>query len=252
MENQNSVIGWIWAGLSILFLITLCIIILVIHHQENIKKNKHKIIQLVRNAQTGCLEEAFFLQEKERERLAEELHDNILSRLNLIRLNTDIKSSHEINTDLKKSMQLIRELSHNLTPPDLMEIELADLIGDYLEQVNRSIEIIYLHYGLKESNLSSEVKLNLFRIVQELITNILKHANATSINILLRISLKYVILIVEDNGCGFSSNGSYRGIGIQNIQSRIRQIRAVYKLKTNPAKGTKYIICTSAKSKQKL
>ncbi|WP_419870410.1 sensor histidine kinase [Chryseobacterium sp. CT-SW4] len=243
MENQNSVIGWIWTGLGLLFFITLFIIVLVINYQDNLKRNKQKIIQLVRNAQTGCLEEAFFLQEKERERLAEELHDNILSRLNLIRLNTETKNIHEINTDLKKSMQLIRELSHNLTPPDLKEVELKDLIGDYLEQIHTPMEIDYFHYGSHETNISSEVKLNLFRITQEIINNILKHAHANTIRVTLRISSQYIILIVEDNGCGFASNGHYKGIGIKNIQSRIRQIKAFHTLKTQPEKGTKYIIC---------
>ncbi|WP_164466552.1 sensor histidine kinase [Chryseobacterium nakagawai] len=182
------------------------------------------------------------LQEQDRERLAEELHDNIISQLNLIRLNLNDKQPEELSKDLKRSMQLIRELSHNLTPPDLNEIDLTDLIEDYLEQVNKNIEVIFrsITIGIPISN---PVKLNLFRIVQELVTNILKHAEATRIDVSLRVSLNYVILTIEDNGRGFILGKHSGGIGMRNIKSRAQKIKAIYKLKTQPEKGTKFIAC---------
>ncbi|MGR3856695.1 sensor histidine kinase [Chryseobacterium indologenes] len=182
------------------------------------------------------------LQEQDRERLAEELHDNIISQLNLIRLNINDKKPEELNRDLKKSMQLIRELSHNLTPPDLDEIELEDLIADYLDQINKNIEVVFSHMTVR-TPISNPVKLNLFRIVQELITNILKHAEATRVDISLRISLNYLILTIEDNGRGFAIANQSGGIGLKNIQSRAQKIKAIYKLKTQPEKGTKFIAC---------
>nr|WP_315034182.1 ATP-binding protein [uncultured Chryseobacterium sp.] len=182
------------------------------------------------------------LQEQDRERLAEELHDNIISQLNLIRLNIKDKDSEELNRDLKKSMQLIRELSHNLTPPDLSEIDLTDLIADYLDQINKNIDIIFRHITV-EMPISNPVKLNLFRIVQELITNILKHAEATRVDVSLRISLNYLALTIEDNGRGFIISNHSGGIGLRNIQSRAQKIKVIYKLKTQPEKGTKFIAC---------
>ena len=139
-------------------------------------------------------------------------------------------------------MQLIRELSHNLTPPDLDEVELEDLIADYLEQVNKNIEVIFRHITIR-APISSPVKLNLFRIVQELITNILKHAGATRVDVSLRISLNYLMLTIEDNGRGFIMEPHSGGIGLRNIQSRAQKIQAIYKLKTQPEKGTKFIAC---------
>ncbi|WP_165828244.1 sensor histidine kinase [Chryseobacterium phosphatilyticum] len=183
-----------------------------------------------------------FIQEQDRGRLAEELHDNIISQLNLIRLNLNDKKPEELNHDLKKSMQLIRELSHNLTPPDLNEVDLTDLIADYLEQINKNIEVIFRHFTI-EIPLSEPVKLNLFRIVQELVSNILKHAEATRVDVSLRISLNYLMLTVEDNGRGFISGNHSGGIGMRNIQSRAQKIKAIYKLKTQPEKGTKFIAC---------
>ncbi|MEJ5049789.1 ATP-binding protein [Chryseobacterium culicis] len=197
---------------------------------------------MVRNTKNEYWENMLLLQEQDRERLAEELHDNIISQLNLIRLNLNDKKPEELNRDLKKSMQLIRELSHNLTPPDLDEIELEDLIADYLDQVNKSIEVIFRHITIR-TPISNPVKLNLFRILQELMTNILKHAEATRVEVSLRISQNYLILTIEDNGRGFIVETHSGGIGLRNIQSRAQKIKAIYKLKTEPEKGTKFIAC---------
>ena len=241
-ENQDQIVLWIWIGIGLFFLTTLFITLLVINYLKSIKKNKKKVSQLVRNTKKEYWENTLLLQEKDRERLAEELHDNIISQLNLIRLNLTDKNPDELNGDLKRSMQLIRELSHNLTPPDLDDIELADLIADYLEQVNKNIEVIYHHITLNMP-ISNPVKLNLFRIVQELVTNILKHAEATRVDVSLRISLNYLMLTIEDNGCGFIMGTQSGGIGLRNIQSRAQKIKAIYKLKTQPEKGTKFIAC---------
>lgn len=241
-ENQDQIVLWIWIGIGLFFLTTLFITLLVINYLKSIKKNKQKVSKLVRNTQKEYRESMLLLQEQDRERLAEELHDNIISQLNLIRLNINDKKPEELNRDLKKSMQLIRELSHNLTPPDLDEVELVDLIADYLNQINKNIEVIFSPMTIRTS-ISNPVKLNLFRIVQELITNILKHAGATRVEVSLRISLNYLILTIEDNGRGFTIENQSGGIGLRNIQSRSQKIKAVYKLKTQPEKGTKFIAC---------
>ncbi|REC79383.1 hypothetical protein DRF60_06040 [Chryseobacterium elymi] len=248
-ENQNlAVVVWIWIGIGLLFLMTLFITVLTFTYLKGIKKNKKKIMQMVRNAQTECLKNTIYIQEKDRERLSEELHDNIISRLNLIRLNTAGKSVNDLSRDIRVSMQLIRELSHNLTPPDLDEIELSDLIADYLEQVE-GLPVIFHHSGIDGKRIiSSSVKLNLFRIVQELISNVLKHAQATKVDIRLRISSRYLVLTVKDNGCGFKTGNKYGGIGLRNIRSRTQQINAAYKLKTKPGKGTQWLIFTTLKS----
>ncbi|WP_343659184.1 ATP-binding protein [Chryseobacterium sp.] len=241
-EDQDQIIVWIWIGIGLFLLTTVLITALVINYLKSIKKNKQKVSQLVRNTQKEYQENILHLQDRDRERLAEELHDNIISQLNLIRLSLHDKNTEQLNWDLKRSMQLIREFSHNLTPPDLDEIELEDLIADYLDQISKNIEVIFRHITIKIP-ISNPVKLNLFRIVQELITNILKHAAATRVDVSLRISLGYLVLIIEDNGCGFIMESQSGGIGLRNIQSRAQKIKAIYKIKTQPEKGTKFIAC---------
>lgn len=246
-ENESVVIFWIWIGIGLLFLTTLFIILLVTVYLKNINKNKQKVRNLVRNSQSEYRENTIYLQEKDRERLAEELHDNIISRLNLIRLNAQHKNINELTLDLKNSMQLIREITHNLTPPDLSEIELTELIADYLEQVKININVEFCPSVFNQITINNQIKLNLFRIIQELINNTLKHAEASKITISIRISKRYIIVSIEDNGKGFTAENRSHGIGLRSIQLRIKQIDAHYKFKTKPEKGTKCIILLQIK-----
>lgn len=241
VENESVIILWIWIGIGLLFLTTLFIAVLVTNYIKNIKKNKQKVMQMFRSTQTEYRENAISFQEKDRERLAEELHDNIISRLNLIRLNAHQKNPDELNSDLKNSMQLIREFTHNLTPPDLNDIELTDLIADYLEQLKVNIDVHFYQITLNKIALNSSTKLHIFRILQELINNTLKHAEASQIKVFVRTSKQYLILIAEDNGTGFTT-GNHSGIGLRSIHLRTKQINAFYKLKTKPQRGTKWII----------
>ncbi len=242
--NERIILLWIWIGIGLLILTTFLITTVILGYIKNIKKNKLKTARLIDRIQTEYDENTLSLQEKDRARLAAELHDNIISRLNLLRHNLQYKDMNELHLDLKKSMQLIRNFSHHLTPPDLNEIDLADLISDYLEEVKKSICVEYYPLISQEATISNPVKLNAFRILQELISNILKHANASVVTVTLRISKKYLILLVKDNGRGFSPEQKTSGIGIQNIQLRTKQMNAVHQYKSAPQKGTKFMIIT--------
>src|SRR6187402_3823094 len=105
-ENQDEIVLWIWMGIGILLLIVLFITLLTLNYLRNMKKNKKKAVELVRKTRTGYMERTLDLQEKDRQRLAGELHDHIIGRLNLIRLNLDNKDKDDLNRELKKSMQL--------------------------------------------------------------------------------------------------------------------------------------------------
>lgn len=91
------------------------------------------------------------------------------------------------------------------------------------------------------STLSENVKIQLTRILQELITNMVKHAEARIINIHLRHTDKWLFMKVEDNGKGFDLSSNSRGLGLKNIEFRMEYIRGKYKLKSKVGKGTSYI-----------
>lgn len=88
----------------------------------------------------------------------------------------------------------------------------------------------------------------MFRIFQEIITNIQKHANTKEIIIKLKINKAYVLLIIEDFGDGFDVEKVTKGLGSKNIELRARQIQAAYKFKNNQPKGSKFILAYDYKT----
>ncbi len=241
-QNEGVIILWIWIGIGLAVLITVFITVLVLRYIRHVRKNKRKASLLIHKMQATYGENALYLQEKDRERLAGELHDNIISRLNLIRLNTHYRDMSELHLDLKHSMRLIREMSHHLTPPDLSETGPEELISDYLEQVKGNIGVQYYPLLHKRGRISDPVKLNLFRILQELINNALKHADASVITVSLRISERYLVLTVEDDGKGLvpGYEKEASGIGLKSIGLRAEQIKARYRFRSRPQKGTRF------------
>jgi len=242
-KNEGVILMWIWIGIGLSVLITAFVTLLILRYISHVRKNKRKASVLIHKMQVEYGENTLYLQERDRERLAGELHDNIISRLNLIRLNAQGRDMHELHLDLKNSVRHIRELSHHLTPPDLSEIGLEDLVSDYLEQVKTNIQVQYYPSVQAPDRIGSPVKLNFFRILQEVINNALKHADASVITISLRISERYLFLKVEDDGKGFTP-GTVKaaGIGMQSIRLRAGQMKARYRFTSEPQKGTRFII----------
>ncbi|MFY1046113.1 sensor histidine kinase [Chryseobacterium sp. GP-SGM7] len=241
-QDGGLIVAWIWIGIGLLSLTTIFITAVILRYIKNTENNKRQTFSLIDKLQTEYDDNTLYFQEKDRERLAAELHDNIISRLNLLRHSLYYKDLNELHLDLKKSMQLIRNFTHQLTPPDLNEVDLTDLISDYLEEVRRSIFVDYHQLILHENSINNTIKLNTFRIFQELISNILKHADASVITVSLRISQKNIILQVKDNGKGFNYKEKTSGIGLQNIKLRTKNMDAHFKYKSMPQKGTGFII----------
>ena len=117
---------------------------------------------------------------------------------------------------------------------------LANLLIDVLKEWNSSYNITYTTDIRKTVTIDQSIKLQLVRIIQELLTNIHKHANASDINFMLRISNQYISIIMSDNGIGFNYKNN-NGIGLQNIELRITHLKGVYKFKSSPNKGTRFI-----------
>lgn len=242
--TKQAIIVWIWIVIAILSLFATLIVFLIKRHLKVIKVTEESSVQTILETKKEFTKKVTRYQELDRQRLSEELHDNVVSRLNLLHLNLFEGNITSLKRNLKKSMQVVRELSHNLTPVELNVVALSDLIEDYLEQITNIITIQYYKYTLKNHTTTSNIiKLNLFRIFQELITNTLKHAEATELKIVLRSSAKSVVLIVEDNGRGLITDSHKKGIGHKNIEIRAGHINGTYKFKTRSGYYTRFIIC---------
>ena len=187
-------------------------------------------------------------QEEERKRIAVMIHDDMGNRLNILSLwlnNLDTKGDELIKKNINGQMSALidsaRTISHSLYPVNLESVGLVlyieELIANLSNRVNISLHVAS-HY--KKKDIFIEVQL--YRIIQEFTTNVIKHSEATKIWIYLKDYSKITALVVSDNGQGFDYNLVKKGMGIKNIESRIKSINAIHKWKNVSGKRSRLII----------
>lgn len=188
----------------------------------------------------------FAAQETERSEIGRELHDNVNQLLAAIHLyiNMAIKDEESngpllINASAftLNAIEEIRKLSKALITPLIKEIGLADSIKDLTKEIMlvHPIQILFTPKNFIEDDLNDKFKLNIFRIVQEQINNILKHAKAKKIKITIEEYCSKLLISITDDGIGFDAAKRKTGVGITNIKSRCELYNGT--LLINSAKG---------------
>lgn len=174
-------------------------------------------------------------EEKERSRIAKELHDGVVQDLtvvfhNLVQVNQLEESEkenkiNEILTYLKNTTTDIRNLSHQMMPIALREKGLQLALEDLFVNTfsSHSISFSFDVFNLEE-RLPQKIEISVYRIVQELLNNIIKHSNATEVSCILRKNKDKISLILEENGLGFNPENVRSGIGLKSFQSRIEYL----------------------------
>jgi PAS domain S-box-containing protein len=185
-------------------------------------------------------------QEKERTYIGRELHDNVNQLLASTRIYLGIASKNNDTTRglLKYPMELldsaiteIRALSHQHVAP-LKNVDLKQLVNSLMNTLEKCSTIkTKFDYDIKEELLDDDLKLNIYRILQENLNNIIKHAKATKVNISIKACETAVNIIVKDNGSGFDVNQKREGIGISNMINRINSFNGDMTIKSTPGKG---------------
>jgi signal transduction histidine kinase len=204
------------------------------------------------------LEQLIQAQEVERQRLARELHDGVGQSLAALKMQLQLDNNvHSSTCTVNKVDALckeVRTLSHQMMPLILKENGLPDALKQLTENsfdINET-EIDFLTHGLTE-RLTPNLEVHLYRITQELITNILKHAHATKVGIQLLLRGKILLLIVEDNGLGFNTAQGNSGMGLANIRSRLEALNGHVKIQSSKHEGTyiRIVIPLEASSSKK-
>jgi len=202
--------------------------------------------QMLRQRQ--ITEAVILAQEKERTEIGKELHDNvnqILGASNLY-VNTAMTDEDMRQELLERSTVLIsraineiRKISKSLITPGLREIGLLESIEDITDdmKVARGINIQLDIHNIIESEVDEQRKLTLFRIIQEQLNNIMKHAKATEVMIRLSIEGEDIVLTVVDNGVGFDISRHRKGVGITNIISRTELFKGKVEIQSKPGDG---------------
>ncbi|PKH49392.1 histidine kinase [Tenacibaculum sp. Bg11-29] len=243
MENfEGSIIPVIWLvlGLFIIVVLLFFLILFLKIHVKKIKTEEKKKHDLIISYQKELLKTTILTQEKERNRIAQDIHDGIVSQLNVIRLSKK-EDEKAVNEKLKECIKTVRLISYDLMPPLIEETPVEELLAKLILDLEASTEV-QIHSVIHDnSKVEASVKLQLVRIVQEVTTNIIKHANATKIVFLLRVTKSNVALKIEDNGVGFKDS-NIAGLGLKNITARTQLLNGIHKFKSIPDIKTSFLL----------
>ncbi|MDE3125847.1 MAG: PAS domain S-box protein [Bacteroidota bacterium] len=188
-------------------------------------------------------------QEKERQEIGRELHDNVNQILTASRIYVEMaRKAHPEENDLLQqsswyilqAIEEIRKLSKALINPVDKDVSLKEalrkLVNDMSLLLKNGVEIDMTHFN--EKDLEQKFRLNLYRIIQEQLTNISKHAEATMVKIQLKRNGGHISLTIEDNGKGFDVQAVKSGIGLNNIRKRTEMYKGKVQIDSAPGKGT--------------
>ena len=204
----------------------------------NIEVEKQKLI-------TGA---GIRAQEKEREEIGRELHDNVNQLISSAKLYMEVVKRDPVeNADLigrsietlNMAIQEIRRLSKNLNPPSLGNLGINEAIEELIEDVHLSgkLTISFSPCSEAEKYTNPETALTIYRIVQEQVNNILKHAQAKNVHISLSAEQQMLILTVTDNGNGFDTSLRRKGVGLTNITNRALLHNGTTEVHSSPGNG---------------
>lgn len=241
ITTQDIVLITIVISVSIVVLLSFLFVIAIRIFRINRKKQKEIFIAVL-NA-----------QEKERQRIANDLHDHIVPLLSAIKLNigqlekkeTDEKlheSVAEIKEYLDSSITDIRHISHNLVPKRISEQGLVGSLEEYVRTIKKpgSVEINFIH-NISKLGFDKMTETSLYRIIQELINNSILHGKATSINIEIILNQNELSIYVGDNGKGFDqTTENCSGIGTKSIASRVELFGGRYEWESTEGMGTQF------------
>ena len=220
-------------SLFIIFLLLASILLWFIFQQRQ-KRIQQQLIAIKKEQEVLTLESLIEGEEKERLRIAKELHDGVNGDLSAIKykLSSLLKMNNEVINEavimIDNSCKQVRAISHNLVPPSLKDFNLIEAIRNYCENMNNTHtpEISFQHMG-DPILLNKKVEVNIFRIIQELVTNSIKHAAAKTIDVQISNRNNTLLITVEDNGTGFKMESKdTMGIGLDNIKSRVEYLNA--------------------------
>lgn len=152
---------------------------------------------------------------------------------------------HSINM-LDNSISEMRRVAHNLMPDALLKFGLDEALRDFCNEMqqNGMLKVVYQSYGVKDKSIEQSLSVTVYRVTQELLNNIVKHANAKQAIVQIGTTESQLTITVEDDGKGMGSDEMKKaqGIGWKNINSRISYHKGNINIQSQPGKGTSIFI----------
>lgn len=257
LRQKSNLIYFLMAGTIALLVISLLTYRNYKHRQ---KLQQAKIDELETEKKLTATEAVLKGEEQERTRLAKDLHDGLGGMLSGIKFSLSNMKENLIMTPanaqafersldmLDSSIKEMRRVAHNMMPEILLRYGLDIALKEFCQEIDRSgvVHTIYQSIGLDKVELEQITAVTVYRIVQELVNNAIKHANAKKVLVQLHISdqEKMLTITIEDDGKGFDKNllkGS-KGMGWSNIQNRVDFLKGNIDINSEPGNGTSILI----------
>jgi len=247
--RQKNTWNYILAGSAV----TLLLISLLSYrnYKQKQKLQQQKIAELEKEKLLSATQSLLKGQEDERSRLAKDLHDGLGGLLSGAKLQFGAMKGNLILSEelgrtfnsalgkLDESINEMRRVAHNMMPEALMKLGLQQALQDYCDglSVSQEFAINSEFYGL-EKRMEPSVEIVVYRIVQELLNNVVKHSGATNILAQVMRQENNLTITVEDNGRGFDKKMLMQGAGLKNIRSRVDYLKGQLDIQSAPGKGT--------------
>lgn len=221
-------------GMVVIFLLSLSVIIFFILYQRRLLAQQEKHQKIESDYQKELLKTSIISQEEERSRIAKELHDDVGAMLTTTKLYfgqiTPELPPEELQGIAEKMssffddmIRSVRSISQDLRPVVLEKLGLVEATQSLVQTINDSGKIKVRFKNTTIKTITKSKELNLYRIIQELITNTLKHAEASAIYVELKNEKNSLIILYEDDGKGLKQKNLLhkKGLGLKNIESRL-------------------------------
>ena len=240
--------------LTVVGIVSVLLILLLYSYYRRYKLKREKQLQVEILAQQELATKAILeAEENERKRIASDLHDGVgqimsAAKMNLSAMEAEIPfATEEQKKVYEKVLKLVdegckevRSVSHNMMPNALVKAGLASAVKEFVNQIDaRVVKTDFYTEGL-DNKLEKNVETVLYRIIQECVNNVIKHAKATHLDISLIKDNDGVAVTIEDNGIGFDSSNknNFNGIGLKNIQTRVEFLKGTVEWNSSVGKGT--------------
>jgi len=251
-ENKNQRILLFIAVIGLVILIGMIFFLRYLYNQKRklslmeLQIKDNKLDELMSAQESKTYSAMLKGQQEERDRIARDLHDRLGGTLAALKHSLRRPGNKISDEDLEivdLAVQEVRSVSHNLSSSTLADYGLSEA----LKQLKKTIESAgnvkfntYLHPSTAQ--LKQEVTLSLYRVIQELVSNTLKHAQATEISVQTNFDKGVFNMIYEDNGRGFDSSKAKRGMGLDNMRARIKKLNGNLHIDTELGRGTIAIV----------
>ncbi len=244
-------------GLLVLLVVIAALLMRNVRHIRRLRGQEQamhlqQVDDLMKKQEIRVLDAVVQAQHEERDRIAKDLHDHLGQMLSAIKLQfsalegrvegmaAEHKEHYRHVFDLlDKAVTEVRRISHSMVKGTLARFGLKGALEDLAATVETpdKLHVELSLFGLEE-RLKPEVELGIYRMVQEMVSNILKHARATEVTIQVTRSAGMLNLMVEDNGVGFEQGKAKEGLGMGNLRTRAGELKGALHIDSRPGQGT--------------